>query len=152
MSTAASSTAAETLVPEGQSAAAHQPKDHVPHVLPLRVYFGVFFALLVFTAITVGVSYIDLGDTFNLALAMFVATCKGLMVALIFMHLWWDSKFNALVFSSSLLFLALFITFTLFDTKTRGRLDPVEGARPADVTQPFDGPNPAVDSTRRGTR
>ena len=35
--------------------------DHHPHVLPLAAYFGVWLALVIFTVLTVGASYLDLG-------------------------------------------------------------------------------------------
>ena len=112
--------------------------DHVPHVLPLKVYYGVFAALLVFTVLTVAVSYVDLGRL-NLFIALFVATCKALMVGAIFMHLAFDKKFNAIIFSSSLIFLAIFIGFTMFDTSYRGMSDRLSGDRPSDIAQPFAG-------------
>jgi cytochrome c oxidase subunit 4 len=112
--------------------------DHVPHVLSLRWYFGVFAALIVFTAITVGVSYIDLGRA-NLFIAMLVATCKALMVAAIFMHLAFDKKFNTVIFLSSVIFLAIFIAFTMFDTNNRGLGGRLSGDRPAVVAEPWSG-------------
>jgi cytochrome c oxidase subunit 4 len=110
--------------------------DHVPHVTPITHYFGVFGALLVLTAITVGVSYLDFGP-WNLVIAMVVATMKATAVAAIFMHLLYDIKFHALVFSFSLIFLAIFITFTSFDTFARGRADLIEGLRPQSSENPF---------------
>ena len=112
--------------------------DHVPHVLSLKTYFGVFAALLVFTVLTVAVSYVDLGSA-NLFIAMLVATCKAVMVAAIFMHLAFDKKFNTLIFTFSVLFLGIFIAFTMFDTEYRGVGDRLSANRPADVTQPFAG-------------
>lgn len=112
--------------------------DHVPHVLSLNYYFGVFAALIMFTVITVGVSYIDLGSA-NLFIAMLVATCKAIMVAAIFMHLAFDKKFNALIFGFSVLFLAIFIVFTMFDTNHRGLGGRLSGDRPAKVEEPFAG-------------
>ncbi len=112
--------------------------DHVPHVLSLKVYYGVFAMLLVFTVLTVAVSYVDLGRL-NPFIALFVATCKALMVGAIFMHLAFDKKFNAVIFASSILFLAIFIAFTMFDTSFRGMADRISGDRPADITQPWAG-------------
>jgi cytochrome c oxidase subunit 4 len=112
--------------------------DHVPHVLSLKYYYGVFAALLVFTVLTVAVSYVDLGRA-NLFIALAVATCKALMVGAIFMHLAFDKKFNAIIFASSIIFLAIFIAFTMFDTNYRGMADRLSADRPADVTQPFAG-------------
>lgn len=112
--------------------------DHVPHVLPLSAYFGVFAALIGLTVITVGVSYIDLGAA-NLVIALFVATCKALMVAAIFMHLAFDKKFNAIIFAFSLIVLAIFIAFTMFDTNYRGLGGRLSNDRPADISSPFAG-------------
>jgi cytochrome c oxidase subunit IV len=116
----------------------HGGADHVPHVLPLKVYFGTWGTLLVLTVVTVGASYIDLGAA-NLALALLIATVKASVVALIFMHLFWDHKFHALIFMASLVFLAIFIGFTMFDTNNRGRAESIEALRPADIKQPFNG-------------
>ncbi|XXT18033.1 cytochrome C oxidase subunit IV family protein [Sorangium sp. So ce429] len=112
--------------------------DHVPHVLPLKVYIATWLALLVLTVVTVGASYVDLGAA-NLAIAILIATVKAGVVALIFMHLKWDHKFHLLIFLSSLIFLAIFIGFTMFDTNNRGRAEQIEAQRPADVKAPFDG-------------
>lgn len=121
----------------------HAAPDHVPHVLPLKVYFGVFAMLIVFTVITVAVSYVDLGTTINLVVALLVAATKALMVATIFMHLAFDKKFNAIIISSSVLFLIVLVGITMSDTETRGRFGGptfVSGDRPVDPAQPF-GPN-----------
>ena len=68
---------------------------------------------------------------------MGIATMKATVVAMIFMHLYWDQKFFAIIFTSSLLFLAIFLAFTMFDTNERGIADPVEKDRPADYKTPF---------------
>jgi cytochrome c oxidase subunit 4 len=111
-------------------------KDHVPHVLPIGVYIGTFLTLLVLTAITVAASYVNFG-AWNLVIAMIIATLKAATVALIFMHLWFDHKFHSLIMGSSVLFLVIFISFTMFDTENRGRAESIEGERPADITNPF---------------
>ncbi len=111
-------------------------KDHVPHVLPLAVYLGTFATLLFLTAITVGASYVNFG-AWNLILAMVIATVKAATVALIFMHLWFDHKFHSIIIGSSVLFLTIFITFTMFDTENRGRAEAIEGEKPADIRNPF---------------
>jgi cytochrome c oxidase subunit 4 len=113
--------------------------DHVPHVLPLVDYFKTYGALLVLTVITVGASYVNLGTTLNLILAMLIATIKASVVAAIFMHLFWDQKFFAVIFSSTILFLAIFMAFTMFDTEARGVADPLEALKPANWKQPFGG-------------
>ncbi len=88
------------------------------HILPLRIYLSVAAALLVFTAITVIVSQYQFGE-YNLLIAMIIAAIKATLVALFFMHLKYDNKIYATVFVGSLLFLAVFIIFTMFDTLRR---------------------------------
>jgi cytochrome c oxidase subunit 4 len=99
--------------------------DHHPHVVPLSAYFGVWLALLLLTAITVGVSYVNFGP-WNLVVALVVATIKASLVALIFMHLLWGERFNAVVLVSSVVFLGIFIMFTRFDVFGRGLSDPIK--------------------------
>lgn len=113
-------------------------KDHVPHVLPLSTYFKTWGALMVLTVITVGASYVNFGPG-NLVIAMLIATAKAATVSLVFMHLWYDHKFHGVIFVSSLVFLGIFIAFTMFDTETRGRAEAMEGERPADIRDPFGG-------------
>ena len=59
------------------------PAEIQKHV---RVYIGVFAALLVFTFITVGISYINPGRL-NIAVALIIALFKATLVAGYFMHL-----------------------------------------------------------------
>lgn len=91
------------------------------HVLPLRLYLTVGFALFVLTVITVAVSFIDFGG-YNLVVAMLIASVKGSLVTLFFMHLKYDNKFYLAIFLISLIFLAVFIIFTMFDTLNRGQI------------------------------
>jgi cytochrome c oxidase subunit 4 len=85
------------------------------HVTPVRLLVGVFAALMVLTAITVGATLVDLGPRMNLVIAMLIATVKAGLVVTYFMHLRWDRPFNTLVFLGSLLFVSLFISMTLLD-------------------------------------
>ena len=101
---------------------AHAGPDHVPHVSPLSLYLKTFGALMVLTVITVGASYIDLGTSVNLAVAIIIATIKATVVATFFMHLITDSKFHAIALVSSVVFLAIFVGFTMLDTTARGRI------------------------------
>ena len=104
----------------------HSDYEHHPHVLPLKVYIGVWLGLMVLTVVTVAVSYIDLGGKFNIILAMAVAACKASLVALFFMHLKYDDRFNANIFLGAFGFLALLFIFTLADVPRRGEVDPLE--------------------------
>jgi cytochrome c oxidase subunit IV len=53
----------------------------------VRIYVTVFVALMALTIITVAISYLDLPTPMAIALALFVATVKGSLVACYFMHL-----------------------------------------------------------------
>jgi caa(3)-type oxidase subunit IV len=89
------------------------------HVLPLRTYLGVAFALFILTAVTVGVSLIQLGG-WNAIVAVGVASVKALLVALIFMHLKYDKKIYLVIFVVAMTILTVFIALTMFDTLRRG--------------------------------
>jgi cytochrome c oxidase subunit 4 len=92
--------------------------DHAPgvgHVVPIRTLLGVLAALLALTIATVAITLVDLGRM-NLLLALGIAVVKGALVLLYFMHLRWDRPFNAILFVSAILFVALFIAFSLLDT------------------------------------
>ncbi len=76
----------------------------------IRAYWLVFGALLVFTGLTVGVSYIPFVISMSLIVGLAVALCKGTMVALIFMHLkaekrliYWSLFFTVIFFFACIL-------------------------------------------------
>lgn len=83
----------------------------------IRRYLFVFYALIFGTLLTVGASYIPFGDrAINIAVALFIAVCKGSLVACYFMHLISERKmiyfiltFTA-VFFTGLMFLTLWAT------------------------------------------
>ena len=58
----------------------------------VRVYVIVFVALMALTLVTVAVSYLDLSTPMAIAVALFVATIKGSLVACYFMHLISEKK------------------------------------------------------------
>ena len=88
------------------------------HVLPMGVYLTVGSILLILTIVTVWVASYDIGPM-NLVVAMIIAAVKGTLVALYFMHLRYDNKMYSLIFGTALLFLAIFIIITMFDTLHR---------------------------------
>ena len=87
-----------------------------------KTYAAVLGALLVLTIITVQASYLDFG-AFNTVVALLIASVKASLVALFFMHLRHD-KFNAVIFVGGLLFLAVFLIWTMFDIATRQTILP----------------------------
>jgi cytochrome c oxidase subunit 4 len=129
----------------------HKPgRDHVPHVTPMPVYLKTFGALIFLTLLTVGVSRINLGHTVNLLIALVIATIKATTVAAMFMHLYADHKFHSVIFASSIVFLLVFVSFTMFDTEYRGRFGAQDGIR-TNVADPFgNAPAPAAASAAAG--
>lgn len=89
------------------------------HILPDGLILKVGAALGVLTIITVAIAQVDLGPL-NFLVAMLVATFKASLVALFFMGLKYDHKENAVIFTSSFLFLAIFFVFTATDLFFRG--------------------------------
>ena len=86
------------------------------HVLSVPALLGTWLALMLLTGATVAVTLIDLGSFTNLVIALGIATVKVSLVALIFMHLAYDHRFNAIVFLVSVLAVVLFVSLTYLDT------------------------------------
>lgn len=94
-------------------------EHHGHHIFPYSSCLKIFGLLMVLTAITVAVAFIDLGKM-NLIVALVVASIKASLVALFFMGLKFDKKDNAVIFATSFLFLIIFIILTAFDLFYRG--------------------------------
>ncbi|MCA9705722.1 MAG: cytochrome C oxidase subunit IV family protein [Myxococcales bacterium] len=96
------------------------------HISPLKTYMAVFGALLVLTGLTYAVSYMSLGPA-SLPVAMIVAVAKASLVCMYFMHLKYDDRYHVFVFLSTLIFVGIFFTFTIFDLQSRARLNDEQG-------------------------
>jgi len=96
-----------------------------PHVTPLPIYLGVFVALLFFTGLTVWVATLDLGGWafLHTPLALTIAACKGLLVALFFMHLRQSERLPGIFVAVGLIWMVLLIGLTMGDYVTRTRDD-----------------------------
>jgi len=91
----------------------------VQHVITPKTYLQVFAALMVLTAATVGVAFINWG-VLNTVIAIVIAVTKATLVILIFMHVRYSSQLTRIVISSGIFWLLLLITLTLSDFLTRG--------------------------------
>jgi len=97
------------------SAAAHDDHDHgFAHPMPVPMLLAVFFALVFLTIVTVAQASLPLGS-WEVWASLMIASVKAALVMYFFMHLGWDKPFNALIFLSTIFFLALFLGFTLMD-------------------------------------
>ncbi len=95
------------------------------HILPTRLYIGIFLTLLVCTALTVGASFVDFGGRLNSAnvlVAMSIAVTKGLLVVLFFMHLRYSARLIWVFVGAGFFWLAILIALTLSDFLTRAWL------------------------------
>jgi len=99
-----------------------------PHIVPPSVLLGVYGVLVLLTVLTVAVTGVDLGPL-NIWAALAIAVLKAALVVLYFMHLRYDSPFNAVVFITALLFVAVFISIALMDTSEYKANDDPPGTR-----------------------
>lgn len=88
------------------------------HIQSYRFLAVVLGCLLVLTGITVGASYVDLGR-FNVWIALAIASLKGSLVLMFFMHLRYEGRVLIVSFLSTIGFLAIMIGFTFWDIAFR---------------------------------
>jgi cytochrome c oxidase subunit 4 len=91
------------------------------HVVPLKIYFAVFGALMVFTAITVGAAYVDMG-ALNNVIMIAIAVIKATLVVLFFMHVKYSTRLIPLVVVGGVFFLLVMFGITMSDYVSRGLL------------------------------
>ena len=92
--------------------------DTLNHIVSPRIYITVGTALLILTAATAGISYIDLG-VFNAVVALAIAVTKASIVVLFFMHVKYSSRLTKLTVFSGLFMFSVLIALTLSDYMTR---------------------------------
>jgi cytochrome c oxidase subunit IV len=91
------------------------------HVVPRKVYFAVFTALIVLTATTTAVAFSDLGP-WNTVVALGIAFIKATLVALFFMHVKYSPRLTQITVAGGLFWLVILIALTLSDFMSRGWL------------------------------
>jgi len=89
------------------------------HIDSTKTYVAVLLTLLALTGITTAVAYVDLGP-FSVVVALVIAVCKMLLVALFFMHIRHSNQLTKLVVLGGLLWLGILLVLTLSDFITRG--------------------------------
>jgi cytochrome c oxidase subunit IV len=122
-----------------ESAAATSPAHEHEHG-GTAVYAKTLIALLILTAITVIAAGFDFGQG-NVVIALTIATIKGALVVLFFMHLRWDKPINRIIAMAGFLFLGIFLMFDLIDYNARNNylpanIRPVPGMPLAPGTAP----------------
>lgn len=92
------------------------------HIVSLKIYVGIFLALMVGTALTVWAGLRDFPGPLNVIIALTIAVVKATLVVLYFMHVRYSSRLIWVVFTSALFWLAILFVFTFSDYWTRGWL------------------------------
>jgi cytochrome c oxidase subunit 4 len=94
---------------------------HSSHVVPVRVYVGVFLALMVLTAVTVWAAGQDFG-ALNTVVALAIAVTKATLVVLFFMHVKYGSALVKLAVVGAIAWLGIMLAITMSDYASRGWL------------------------------
>jgi len=89
------------------------------HISPKSTYYTIFGLLMVFTAITVTVAFVDVG-ILNFPVAIGIAITKATLVILFFMHVKYSSQLTKLFVGMAFFFLFILFGLTLTDYLTRG--------------------------------
>jgi len=93
------------------------------HIVSKKVYFVIFGALMILTALTVWVANIDLGsEKLNTVVALAIAVTKAMLVVLYFMHVRYSSRLTWVVVAGGFLWLLIMVGLTLSDYLSRGLL------------------------------
>ena len=89
------------------------------HISPKSTYYAIFGALMVLTAVTVGVAFVNLGS-FNFPVAIGIAILKATLVILFFMHAKYSSTLTKMFVGTAFFFLFILLTLSLTDYLSRG--------------------------------
>lgn len=96
----------------------HHDEEHAVHVVPYATHIKVWVALIVLTAITIGVAQIHLG-TWNDVVAFTVATLKAAFVLAFFMHLKYEGFLFKGMLAVAVVTLAVIFSLTFVDYSYR---------------------------------
>lgn len=106
----------------------HEQHDHEQHIVSPVLYGVILLVLLCATALTCGMSYIDLGEWhiapgvtlfWNPVVALAIACTKMVLVVLFFMHIKYSTKLTQLTVASGLFTFLVLVGMTLADYMTR---------------------------------
>ncbi len=96
----------------------HSEHDYVGHIIPTKFYVLIWAILMVLTGTTVYAATVELG-VFNIVVALVIATIKGSLVVLFFMHLRYSTKLTMVTLIASLFWLFILFSLTMTDYISR---------------------------------
>lgn len=99
--------------------------SEIHHISSDKTLLAVAGALFILTLLTAGVHFLELPQPWSIIAAMTIAILKAGLVALFFMQLYWDVKFNSILLISSIIFVGLLVGLTLLDTLFREYFTPM---------------------------
>ena len=88
------------------------------HIDSVKTYALVFAGLIGLTVLTTTVAFVDLGP-FSVVVALVIAVCKMLLVALFFMEIRHSSRVTKITVGAGLFWLMILLVLTLSDYLTR---------------------------------
>ena len=88
------------------------------HIVPTRTYYLIFAILMLCTAATVLIAFVDLGPL-NTVAALTIAVFKAVLVILFFMHVKYSTRLTWAVVIGSVFWLGILLTLTMSDYLTR---------------------------------
>jgi cytochrome c oxidase subunit 4 len=89
------------------------------HISPKSLYYKIFGTLMVLTALTVWVAFLNLGQL-NFTVAISIAIVKATLVILFFMHAKYSSRLTKLFVGTAFFFLFILLGLTMTDYLSRG--------------------------------
>ena len=121
------------------------------HISPVRMYYGIFGALMVLTVVTVAVAFVNLGSL-NFPVAIGIAVTKATLVILFFMHVKYSSRLTKLIVGMAFFFLFIMFGLTLTDYLSRGWYTSPRGSSTAGQQWTIDEPGraPAAEPAAEG--
>ena len=89
------------------------------HIASPKLYYSVFFALIVGTVLTYLAALVDFGFLNNIVM-LTIACTKALLVILFFMHVRWSPRLTWVVAASGFFWLLIMFSITMSDYMSRG--------------------------------
>jgi cytochrome c oxidase subunit 4 len=102
-------------------------------VVSVRTYALVFLALLVLTALTTAIAFLDLGGGMNNVAAISIAVCKAVLVILYFMHVRYSDRLTWVFVGAGFFWLVILIGGTMDDVLTRQEISRASETPPAQL-------------------
>ena len=94
------------------------------HIVPPRIYVAIFATLMVLTALTTWVAFIDLGPL-NVVIMLVIAGVKASLVVLWFMHARYESTLTRVAIVGAVFWLLVLIAMSASDVFIRFRPEAV---------------------------